>query len=241
MVLTFAQTKILAKHKLERFAEVATFSNVFQHGYEGFLKGHPTRGKWNSDYFNNDKPIVLELGCGKGEYTVGLAEKFPEKNFIGIDIKGNRLWKGAKYALETNLLNVAFVRTRIDFIESVFAQNEISEIWITFPDPHPPESREMKRLSGPAFLVKYKNILKPKGIIHLKTDSLGLHEYTVALCKALSYPIAFATQDLYSLSPSPDEMDLQSAQTIQTYYEGKFRSQGIKITYLQFQFEIRNQ
>ena len=219
---------------MERFAEVATFGNVFQHGYDASITGHANRGKWNEIYFKNNNPIVLELGCGKGEYTVGLAERFPNKNFIGIDIKGNRLWKGAKHALETGLSNVAFIRTRIDFIESLFAANEISEIWITFPDPQPQESRELKRLSGPVFLVKYGSILKKEGQIHLKTDSFPLYDYTLSLCKALAYPVQFATDNLYELVHNSDDSILQAAQQIQTYYEAKFRNQGIQINYLRF-------
>ncbi len=227
----------MAKRKLERFAEVATFGNVFQHGYEASQIGHSLKGKWHTEYFQNSNPIVLELGCGKGEYTVGMAQKFPDKNFIGIDIKGNRLWKGAKFATETGMKNVAFVRSRIEFIESIFAQNEVSEIWITFPDPQPQESRELKRLSGPDFLLKYKNLLKYKGLIHLKTDSLALYQYTHALCKAIGYPVEFATENLYALSPESSDIMLQTAQGIQTYYEAKFQKQGIDITYLRFRLE----
>lgn len=219
----------LGKDKLRRFAEIATFKNVFQHGYENVSEGHIFKGKW-CDYFSNNNPIVLELGCGKGEYTVGLAQIFPDKNFIGVDIKGNRLWKGAKDALDKGLVNVVFVRTRINFIESVFSHDEVSEIWITFPDPQPQESRELKRLSGPVFLLKYASIIKPGGLLHLKTDNRELYNYTFSLCKTLNYKIHLFTTNLYNESVD----DFKLAKSIKTYYEKKFTEKGFSINYLSF-------
>ncbi len=223
----------MAKRKLQRFAEVETFGNVFHLGYEESLVGHPLKGKWKQDFFKKNHPLILELGCGKGEYTVGLGQKFPESNFLGIDIKGARLWKGAKFAWENKLSNIGFVRARIDFIEGLFGPKEVDEIWVTFPDPQPQESRENKRLTGPNFLLRYKHILKDDGIIHLKTDNHGLYEFTLALCQAVGHPIEYNTNDLYA---QPDESNptVKYAKSIQTYYEGKYLAKGITICYLKF-------
>ena len=168
----------MTKRKLERFTEMAHFRNVLQPGFdEVFGRKHPIMGKWHDTFFGNDNPIVIELGCGKGEYTVGLAKKFPEKNFIGIDIKGSRMWRGAKSAIEENLKNTGFLRTRIEFINSFFDKDEVDEIWLTFPDPQPKKSN--KRLSSCRFLNMYSNFLKQEGYIHLKTDSELLYSYTL--------------------------------------------------------------
>ena len=222
----------MGKKKLQRFAEVAAFSHVFSLGFEEIKEGLKLKGNWNSTFFKNQNPIVLELGCGKGEYSVGLAERFPSKNFVGVDIKGNRIWRGAKTSLENKMTNVAFVRTRIDFIESCFAANEVGEIWITFPDPQPQESRERKRLTSPQFLNRYKNILVPGGIIHLKTDSKPLWEYTLDVIKENNYQLLVSTDNLYS-TVSPE---VQEAAAIQTFYENLFSKQGFKICYLRFRF-----
>ncbi|HEU4716592.1 MAG TPA: tRNA (guanosine(46)-N7)-methyltransferase TrmB, partial [Bacteroidia bacterium] len=156
------------KNKLTRFAEMKSMANVVQYTFRDLEKGiHPLRGKWKQDFFRNEKPIVLELGCGKGEYTVGMATRFPGKNFIGVDIKGARMHRGASQAQEAGLHNAAFLRTRIDFINALFAENEVSEIWITFPDPQ--KEKPKKRLTSPGFLVRYAKLLTPGGIIHLKT------------------------------------------------------------------------
>src|SRR5690349_19150384 len=163
--------------KLEKFADFETFENCFSLTFQQLPLGFDMRGRWKEAYFENSNPLVLELGCGKGEYTVGLARNNPGKNFIGVDIKGNRIWTGAKQAIDENLLNVAFLRTRIDFIESSFSKNEVDEIWITFPDPQPQKTRARKRLTHPLFLGRYRQFLKPGGIIHLKTDSTSLYEY----------------------------------------------------------------
>src|SRR3972149_7632533 len=201
----------MPKRKLQRFAEVETFPNVFYlpFGEEKF----PKKRIWN-EFFGNSNPIVLELGCGKGEYTVGLAKKYPAKNFIGIDIKGNRIWRGAKTAVEDKMNNVAFVRTRINLIENAFAKNEVSEIWITFPDPQP--KKENKRLTSLVFLERYTNILKQKSIIHLKTDSKELFDFTMEVVSDNKLKLLDSTDDLYS------QNEREEVKSIQTYYEEKF-------------------
>lgn len=221
----------MPKRKLQRFAEIETFKNVFQHiQYEESVPDFHLKDKWNELYFKNTNPIVLELGCGKGEYTIGLAEKYPDKIFIGVDLKGNRIWKGAKAALEKNMTNVAFVRTGVDIINSVFDKNEVDEIWITFPDPQPQKPRERKRLTSPRFLERYKNILAPAGCIHLKTDNFPFYEYTLEIIKENSYPVIDYTHDLYGDTGTARP----EATSIMTYYEKKFTDKGIKICYLKF-------
>ena len=173
----------MGKNKLQRFAENLTFDNFFQPTYDEISTGYFLKGKWASDFFKNNNPIVLELGCGKGEYSVGLARRYPDKNFIGLDIKGARMWRGCKTAVDENIQNIAFLRTRIELIEHYFAENEISEIWITFPDPQPRRIKENKRLTSPAFLKRYASILKKDLIIHLKTDAFLLYFYTMEIIK----------------------------------------------------------
>jgi len=222
----------VVKRKLERFAEIENFENVFQHiQNDKTISDFSLKGRWN-EHFANSNPIVVELGCGKGEYTLGLAQNNPSKNFIGVDLKGNRIWRGAKTALETNLKNVAFFRTRIENIEYAFAPGEVSEIWITFPDPQPQLSRQKKRLTSNRFINKYKNILKPGGIIHLKTDNAGLYEYTLEVIKENGYKLLDSTSDLYSEQEKKNrDPELKS---IQTFYEKKFSELGFKICYLKF-------
>lgn len=201
--------------------------------YEESLQGFRLKGKWNSEYFKNDHPIVLELGCGKGEYTVGLAQRYPHKNFIGVDIKGNRIWKGAKEALDHEMTNVGFLRTRIDFIEAAFASNEVNEIWITFPDPQP--FRERKRLTSPLFLDRYKKLLAPGGLIHLKTDSYLLYEYTLKIIKENNYELIEHTDDLYGKNEIRSfGDDLGEVGAIKTFYEKKFSALGFNICYVRF-------
>lgn len=225
----------MGKKKLQRFAEVSTFHNVFYLSYEQSLIGLPLKGKWHNEFFKNDNPIVLELGCGKGEYTVGLAQRYPQKNFIGVDIKGNRIWMGAKQAVEEKMPNVAFIRTRIDFIEACFAKGEVSEIWITFPDPQPQRPRERKRLTSPMFLDRYKNLLKPGGIVHLKTDNFPFYEYTLQVIKENNYELLEHTDDLYGKQEIRSfGDDLGEVGAIKTYYEKKFSAMGFKICYLRF-------
>ena len=214
------------KNKLQRFAENLTFPHLFQYSYEEAVKGFPLKGKWNSDFFKNDNPIVLELGCGKGEYTVGLARKFPGKNFIGIDVKGARLWRGLKTSHEEGLKNVAFVRARIELIEYFFGKNEVDEIWITFPDPQIKESREKKRLTSPLFLNRYKTFLKPGGILHLKTDALLLYDYTLEVLKQQGFEIEYANEDIYH-----SDLDNEVVE-IQTFYEQKWLEFNTPIRYI---------
>lgn len=193
--------------------------------------GKPFQGNWANGFFANDKPIVLELACGKGEYTVNLARLFPEKNFIGIDYKGNRIWRGAKTALEDNIHNVGFLRIQIENLLDYFGPGEIDEIWITFPDPQPQLSREKKRLTSSRFLVMYHPLLKPGGIIHLKTDNDGLHSYTAEKIAELGLKLHTRTEDLYN-SPHADEV-----LSIKTYYEKKYLKDNKNINYLKFSFE----
>jgi len=224
----------MGKRKLQKFAAIKTYKNVFEPEISfTFQTDYELKGKWNEEYFKNNNPIVLEVGCGKGEYSIGLAEKYPEKNFIGIDIKGARIWRGAKTALETDLMNVAFIRTRIDLLDSYFSENEVSEIWITFPDPHP--SSQKKRLTSSFFLNIYKKILINNGLIHLKTDSKLLHFYTKTLLIENNITTNVATDNLYH-SHAADEI-----LGIKTYFEKKFLEQGKKITYLNFNLPLKNE
>lgn len=216
--------------KLEKFADFNSFPNCSFLPFEKIREGHVLRGKWNELQFKNNNPIVLELGCGRGEYTVGLAKNDPNKNFIGVDIKGNRIWTGAKEALDKKLNNVAFIRTRIDFIEYCFAAGEVDEIWITFPDPQPNKPRERKRLTNPMFLNRYFKFLKPGGIIHLKTDNTGFYEYTLEVIAAEGLELIYSTNDLYTNNPSGKK----ELTEIQTYYENLFSAKGEKIKYCCF-------
>lgn len=200
------------------------FDDVFQ-------KDHELKGKWNSEWFENSSPIVLELGCGKGEYTVGLAERYPEKNFIGIDIKGARMWRGARETHQKQLPNVTFLRTRIEFITSFFAPGEVDEIWLTFPDPQLKRKREKKRLTGPVFMNLYRRIMKDDGTVHLKTDSRDLYDYTLSLALANNFGLITSVTDLYADMPEDPML------SIRTHYEKLFLSQGIPITYLSFRIK----
>lgn len=220
------------KNKLARFAENKTLPNVLQPTREEALEGFHLKGKWNQEFFKNENPIVLELGCGKGEYSVGLAKAFPEKNFIGIDIKGARFWFGAKEAIENNLDNVAFLRTQIELVDCFFAQNEVDEIWITFPDPQIKFRRTKHRLTHPDFLERYKKVLKPGGIIHLKTDSEFLHGYTLGYLQGAGYEIISAHHDIYG---APEyEPGTPLLRKVRTYYEELFSAKGKTITYIKF-------
>ena len=221
----------MAKRKLKKFAEVNTFNNCFFLSFEQFkTTGLPLKGKWHSEYFKNNNPIVLELGCGKGEYTVGLAQRYHNKNFIGVDIKGNRIWTGAKTAVEQKMNNVAFIRSRIDFIEGCFNTGEVDEIWITFPDPQPQKTRVRNRLTNLMFINRYKNILKKGGCINLKTDNKPFYEYTLEVIKENQFELLDNTDDLYADTTKRDE----ALTSIKTYYEKKFSDLGFKICYLKF-------
>lgn len=217
-----------SKNKLKRFKENETFPNVIQPQREKVLEGFEFKGNWAS-FFKNENPLVLELGCGKGEYTVSLAQKNSDKNFIGIDIKGARFWRGAKSAQETELNNVAFVRTQVELVDHLFGQNEVDEIWITFPDPQIKYKRTKHRLTNPLFLEKYKHILKPDGIINLKTDSEFMHGYTLGLLQGLGCEILYSNHDVYKNEGSPAEV-----LEIQTFYENQYLEKGKPITYIQF-------
>ena len=217
--------------KLQKFDEVNSFPNCFHLSYFQKDEGLTLRGKWGTEFFFNTHPIVLEVGCGRGEYTIGLAKKNPDKNFIGIDIKGARIWDGAKSAIKSELRNVAFIRTRIEFVEHCFTQNEIDEIWITFPDPQPQKSRERKRLTNFLFLKRYMKFLKPRGLIHLKTDNTGMYEYSLESMRSFGLSELFSTDDLYA-NPPQERLELLE---IKTYYEKLFSEKGEKIKYCLFQ------
>lgn len=219
----------MGKDKIRRFAAVKEYTNFFEPpiGQEYTMKG-----KWRSDYFKNDNPIVLELGCGKGEYSVGLAKHFPNKNFIGVDIKGARMYIGATEAKEEGLTNVAFLRTKIDFITDCFAENEVDEIWLTFSDPQPKKIN--KRLSSPPFIERYKKILKPGGIVHMKTDSDLLFEYTEEQIKEHNYELLELTWDLYGELPENIDPQTREIFHIKTHYEKLFTAKGSVIKYVKF-------
>lgn len=218
-----------SKNKLKRFRENETFKNVIQPTREEIAEGKfSIKGKW-SEYFGNDNPIVLELGCGKGEYTVGLAKWDKSKNYIGVDIKGARFWRGAKSAIEDSIDNVAFLRTQIELIDELFAENEVSEIWITFPDPQIKYKRTKHRLTNESFLEKYKLILKQDGVVNLKTDSEFMHGYTLGLLHGKGLEVIYANHDVYKNEGSPKEV-----LGIQTFYEKQYLEKGKPITYIKF-------
>ena len=222
-----------SKNKLKRFKENENFDNVIQPSREELTDNlFELKGKWSENLFKNDHPIVLELGCGKGEYTVELARQNPDKNFIGIDIKGARFWRGAKTALEEGLDNVAFIRTQIELIEYVFAAGEVSEIWITFPDPQIKYKRTKHRLTNTEFLQRYKKILKEDGLMHLKTDSEFMHGYTLGLLHGEGHEILYAHHDIYKNEYSPKEVT-----GIQTFYEKQYLEKSKSITYIRFKIK----
>ena len=220
----------MGKDKLRRFAENETFPNMFQAQYIDLERenGFSLKGEWRRDFFKNNNPIVLELGCGKGEYTVGLGRKYKDKNFIGVDIKGARMWRGCKTSIEENLNNIAFLRTHVQIIDKYFCEGEVDEIWITFCDPQ--LKKPNKRLTNPRFLEIYSRILKPGGIIHLKTDSQELYDYTLEeVLIPNNYKIHYNTNDLYSTD------DMHEVKEIKTYYENIYLKENKPITYLEFE------
>lgn len=209
-----------------------SFNNVIEPPAKEVLsRDHPVKGNWRKSVFKNDNPLILELGCGKGEYSVGLALRNPQNNYAGVDIKGARLWRGAKTAYENKIPNVSFLRTRIEFINSFFSTDEVDEIWITFPDPHPKRRDSGKRLTSPDFLNSYRQFLKNNGIIHLKTDNRALWKYTMEIVKANELETVTSTDDLYSGNLTNDIL------SIRTHYEKIFLDQGIRICYLAFRLE----
>jgi tRNA (guanine-N7-)-methyltransferase len=219
-----------SKNKLKRFRENETFDNVIQPTRDELVNANfETKGHWNDTVFKNANPLVLELGCGKGEYTVALAKRYPAKNFIGIDIKGARFWRGAKTALEDGLDNAAFLRTQIELIDHAFAKNEVDEIWITFPDPQIKYKRTKHRMTNLEFLSRYKKILKPEGVIHLKTDSEFMHGYTLGLLHGAGHEVLYANHNVYRQEGSPDEVT-----SIQTHYESIYLEKNKPITYIRF-------
>ncbi|MBS1535985.1 MAG: tRNA (guanosine(46)-N7)-methyltransferase TrmB [Bacteroidetes bacterium] len=222
-----------SKNKLKRFRENDTFNNVIQPTREALMQGDfPLKGHWARDFFKNNHPIVLELGCGKGEYSVSLAERFPEKNFIGIDIKGARFWRGAKTAVESGIRNVGFLRTQIELIEYAFAADEVDEIWITFPDPQIKYKRTKHRMTNADFLQRYKKILKKDGLMHLKTDSEFMHGYTLGLLHGLGHEVLYANHHIYHNEGSPAEV-----LEIQTHYEKLYLEKNKPITYIRFKIK----
>lgn len=221
-----------SKNKLKRFRENETFDNVVQPSREEVIGDLlKLKGNWRKNFFKNDNPLVLELGCGKGEYSVSLAKLNPKTNFLGIDIKGARFWRGAKSALEENLDNVGFLRTQIELVDHIFDENEVDEIWITFPDPQIKYKRTKHRLTNEDFLNKYKKILKPGGVVHLKTDSEFMHGYTLGLLHGLRETIEYAHHDVYGSDGAPEAVT-----NIQTFYENQYLEKGKKITYIRFKF-----
>ncbi|MDD4141856.1 MAG: tRNA (guanosine(46)-N7)-methyltransferase TrmB [Bacteroidales bacterium] len=215
-------------NKLERFEENTTFYNLFQPYLRELIPAFKFKGKWNSDFFKNDNPIVVELGCGKGEYTVGLGKKYPDRNFIGIDQKGARLWRGCKTSIDDAMTNVAFIRMQMELIEYCFAKEEISEIWITFPEPQPQNGKAKKRFTSPQFNTRFSNILKRDGIINLKTDNSAFYDYTLEVISGGNHDLLFSTDDLYATHP---ELEVAS---IQTFYEEMWLKQGLTIKFLQY-------
>ena len=219
-----------SKNKLKRFKENETFSNVVQPSRDELINSQfDLKGKWRSKFFKNNNPIVLELGCGKGEYTLGLAKRNTNKNFIGIDIKGARFWRGAKTALEASIDNAAFLRIQIELIDYAFAENEVDEIWITFPDPQIKYKRTKHRMTNLKFLERYKKVLKSDGLMHLKTDSEFMHGYTLGLLHGAGHEVLYANHNVYKLEGAPDEVT-----EIQTYYESQYLEQNKAITYIRF-------
>lgn len=221
----------MGKNKLAKFAQMEGYPHVFQYPFARISKEtFPMKGRWREDFFGNSNPIILELGCGKGEYTVGLGKRFPDKNFIGIDIKGARMWTGASESNEAGMRNVAFLRTEIELLEHFFASGEVDEIWITFPDPQ--MKKVTKRLTSTRFVERYAGLLREGGCIHLKTDSPFLYTYTRAMIELNAQPVEEVTDDLYAGEVKSEILD------IKTYYERQWLSRGLTIKYIRFRPSI---
>lgn len=231
--MTYFCIKILAlaKNKLRKFSQMAKYPNVFQPTFDELKPGYNMKGQWKTNFFKNDNPLVVELGCGKGEYSFGLAKKYPNKNFLGVDVKGARMWKGSTDAIEEGLSNVAFLRTRIEFIEWCFDTDEVDEIWITFPDPQIKKKRAKNRLTHPTFLKRYSSFLKKEGLIHLKTDSQFLHGYTLGIIEGHQHHLEDAEHDIYNAVLQRDNME------IKTHYEQLFLEKNMPISYLRFRLK----
>ncbi len=224
----------MGKNKLAKFANMEEYPHVFQYPFAVLQeKGFEMKGKWNELFFKNDNPIILELGCGKGEYTVGLAKLYPENNFVGVDIKGARMWSGAKQSLEEGLSNVAFLRTHIELLTNFFEQGEISEIWITFPDPQ--MNKVNRRMTSTRFMKLYGQLLKPDGVIHLKSDSNFMFTYTSEMVELNNLKVLFKTDDLYHSDLVDDVL------TIKTFYEQQWIARGLNIKYIKFEYAHKNE
>lgn len=217
----------MGKGKLQKFADMREYPNVVEHHFSiADATPFPMRGNWGKEFFGNDNPIVIELGCGRGEYTVGLARRYPDKNFIGVDIKGARMWTGATEAIRDGLKNVGFLRTNIEIIDHFFAPGEVSEIWLTFPDPQ--MKKHTKRLTSSLFLQRYRNIMLPDGIVHLKSDSNFMFTYTRYITEVNKLPVVSCIEDIYADGEADEPLD------IKTYYEQQWLSRGINIKYISF-------
>ncbi len=217
------------KNKLKHFADNLTYKNMFQPTYEELQQGYEMRGNWDSDFFKNGSPITLEVGCGKGEYTVGLGEKYPERNFIGMDIKGARMWRGCTDANDKGMTNVAFIRNHVQMVPNIFGEGEVDELWITFPDPQP--KKENKRLTSPRFMEYYGKILKKGAIINFKTDNEPLFDYTLEMIEEQGHELLLSVKDLYNVE------GYEEVKSIKTFYEKKFSALGYAINYLQFKLK----
>lgn len=223
----------MSKNKLSKFADMASYPHVFEAPFSALEEANfQLKGNWHKDFFHNDNPIVLELGCGRGEYTVGLGQLYPEKNFIGVDIKGARMWTGATESLQAGMKNVAFLRTHIEFIERFFAPGEVAEIWLTFSDPQ--MKKVTKRLTSTFFLERYRKFMQDNGLIHVKTDSNFLFTYTNYMIEANQLPVDFKTADLYHTLEAEEDEEVKKILGIQTYYEQQWLSRGLSIKYLKF-------
>ncbi len=218
-----------SKNKLKHFADNDTYKNMFQPSYEDLQAGYEMKGNWDKQFFKNANPITLEVGCGKGEYTVGLGERYPDINFIGMDIKGARMWRGCKQSNENNMKNVAFVRNHVQMVPNIFAENEIDELWITFPDPQP--KKVNKRLTSPRFMDYYRQILKPGAIINFKTDNEPLFDYTLEMIEEEGHELILSVKDLYNVE------GYEVVKSIKTFYEKKFSDLGFAINYMQFRLK----
>ena len=222
----------MGKDKIRRFNENKTFQNVVQPTREEAINEFALKGNWNKEFFKNDNPIVLELGCGKGEYTVAMARRDKDRNFIGVDIKGSRFWRGAKTCLDEGIENAGFLRTQIEIIDHLFAENEVSEIWINFPDPQIKYKRTKHRMTNSEFLQLYKKILKPDGVVNLKTDSEFMHGYTLGLLHGEGHQVLYANHNVYKNEGAPEVVT-----AIQTFYENQYLEINKAITYIRFKIK----